>query len=86
MNLYEMSCPALLQSQVAHSGTETMDHFLLFYFLFILTVGHPKFLTSHVCQSQFVVLRKLFLLLSLITKIQIQLTLPDMLEAKYALI
>lgn len=50
MNLYEMSCPALSQSQAACN--HAMDHFLPFNFFFTLTLGHPKPLASHVCQLQ----------------------------------
>ncbi len=46
MNLYEMSCPALPQSQVACN--HTMNYFHPFYFLFSVTVGHPKPLNIHV--------------------------------------
>lgn len=44
MNLYEMSCPALLQSQV--SCNHIIDHFYPFS---TLKVGHPKPLPRQIC-------------------------------------
>lgn len=53
MNLYEMSCPALTQSQVACN--RIMNYFHPFYFFLTITLGHPKLLNLHLCQLQSVV-------------------------------